>query len=77
MQVRVQNKGKSVWKTRYVGGVSDGKTNTVADDDTGGSGSGIDEGEVTRMSGHMSGGTGVHNPIAATTGVGWRLLQRR
>ena len=29
MQVRVQNKGKSVWKSRYVGDVS--KANVVAD----------------------------------------------
>ena len=26
MQVRVQNKGKSVWKSRYVGDVSPGAT---------------------------------------------------
>ena len=54
----------------------DGKTNTVADDNTRRSGSGMNRGEVTRMSGHMSGGTGVYNPIAATTGVGWQLLKR-
>ena len=64
---------------RKIGGtyVRYGETSAVTDNDARGSGSGGRGGEVTRVSGHVSGSTGVHEPgTAAGVGArGRRVLQ--